>query len=101
MSFPSIASVKGETGVGRTADLIKRAHLAVKIKPERLNQKGPKDLLTCLTNCLLACLFIHLLAYPLAYLSTCLFIHLLAYPLACLLAYPLDQLDFGVSIRTA
>ena len=44
MSFPSIASVKGETGVGRTADLIHRAHLAVKIKPERLKQMDPKDL---------------------------------------------------------
>ena len=44
MSFPSIASVKGETGVGRTADLIQRGHLAVKIKPERYNQRDPKDL---------------------------------------------------------
>ncbi len=44
MSFPSIASVKGETGVSRTADLILGPHLAVKIKPERLNERGPKDL---------------------------------------------------------
>ena len=44
MSFPSIATVKGETGVGRTADLIQRGHLAVKIKPERLKQMDPKDL---------------------------------------------------------
>ena len=43
MSFPLIATIKDDTGVGRTADLIKRAHLAVKIKPESLNQKGPKE----------------------------------------------------------
>ena len=30
--------------MGRTADLIHRAHLAVKIKPERLKQMDPKDL---------------------------------------------------------
>ena len=45
MSFPSIASVKGESGVGRTADLIHRGNLAVKIKPERLKQRDPKDLI--------------------------------------------------------
>jgi hypothetical protein len=39
-----IATIKDDTGVGRTADLIKRAHLAVKIKPERLKQRDPKDL---------------------------------------------------------
>ena len=30
--------------MGRTADLIHRGYLAVKIKPERLKQRDPKDL---------------------------------------------------------